>query len=73
MLRDCAMAIDALNFNGGANFLVQLAVAMGVLHEMAIDTMHAAFEVNVHQVNGDAVALHRVTRLLTQLGSPLRL
>src|SRR5262245_15591057 len=55
------MTIDALNLDGGAHFLVELAVAVHVLHEMAIDAVHAFFEMDVEQVDRDAVALERQT------------
>ena len=60
------MAIDALDFDGGPHFAIEFAVAVGILHEMAIDAVHAFFEMNVHQVHRRAVAIGRV-RLLGAL------
>src|SRR5256885_793706 len=44
---DVSMARFAGNFNGVARFAVELAVAMRVLDEVAVDAMHAFFQVNV--------------------------
>ena len=50
------MAIDAGNFNGTAHFHLQPCVAMHVLHEVAIDAVHAFFNMDVHQMHGQAGA-----------------
>ena len=50
------MAIDAGNFNGTAHFHLQPCVAMHVLHEVAIDAVHALFNMDVHQMHGQAGA-----------------
>ena len=42
------MAVDALNLDGSAHFLLDACVAMRILDEMAIDTVHALFQVNIH-------------------------
>ncbi len=49
------MAIDALNFDGCANFAVEFSVAMDILDEVAVNAMHTFFEVDIEHVNGDVV------------------
>ena len=49
------MAVDALDFHGGPDFLVKLGVAVAVLDEMAIDAVHAFFEMDIEQVHRNAV------------------
>ena len=39
----------------------KLRVAVDVLHEMAIDAVHALFQVNVHQMDRHAVLASRVS------------
>ncbi len=45
------MAILAGDFDRGPHLAVQLAVAVNVLDEVAVDAMHPFFEVDVEQVN----------------------
>ena len=52
-----AVAIDTLDFNGGANFAVEFTIAMDVLDKVAVDTVHAFFEVDIEHVYGDVVFL----------------
>jgi len=47
----------ALDLDGGANFAVELAIAMGILLEMAIDAVHAAFQMHVEKMNRHAIAI----------------
>ena len=47
-----AVAIDAIDLDGGARFAVELAVAVAVLLEVAVDAVHALVEVDVLQVDG---------------------
>ena len=46
------MAVSTGDLNRHAGFTVELAVAVVVLLEMAIDAVHAAFRVNVLQMDG---------------------
>ncbi len=52
-----AVAVDALDLDRRAHLAIQLGVAVGVLDEMAIDAVHPLLEVDVHLVDGQAVAL----------------
>src|ERR1700693_4897227 len=52
LLLDSAVAIDAIDFDRGARFSVNFAVAMIVLSEMAIGTLQSFFEVDVGKVDG---------------------
>ena len=45
-----SVTVDALNFDGSANLSVQIPVAVYVLHEVAVDTVHSFFEMDVHEV-----------------------
>ncbi len=45
------MAIHAIDFHGVARFTVQIAVAVVVLPEMAIDAVHAFLEMNVAELD----------------------
>src|SRR5262249_47853389 len=54
-LRRRAVAVNALDLDAGADLLRKLGVAVDVLDEMTIDTVHALFQVNVHQVDRNAV------------------
>ncbi len=51
-LPDGAVAIDAIDFNCGARFGVNFAGAVIVLGEVAIDALHAFFEMNVREMDG---------------------
>jgi hypothetical protein len=55
------MAIFARDLDCGAWFVVQIAVAVRVLVEVAIDAVHAALEMYVGEVHGLA-ELRRVVR-----------
>ena len=46
-----AVAVDALDLDRGPHFAVELGVAVDVLHEVAVDAVHALFQVDVHQVH----------------------
>src|SRR5262249_7869034 len=50
-IADRAVAVDALNFDGGAHFALQPGVAVVVLYEMAIDAVHTSLQMNVHVMN----------------------
>ena len=41
-----AVAIGTINFNGGGDFTINMAVAMRVLREVAVHTLHAHFKMN---------------------------
>ena len=56
-----AVAVDALDLDGRADFAVELGVAVDVLDEMAIDAVHPFLEVDVEQVHGQAVAIRART------------
>ena len=58
-----AVAIDALNFNRRAHFAVQFRIAVIILIEMAIDAVHAFFQMDIHQMHRHAVALFAVNFL----------
>ena len=58
------MAVDAADFNGRPHLAVELRVAVHVLHEVAVDAVHAALHVNVEQVHRKPVALVGHGRLL---------
>ena len=47
-----AVAIGAIDLDGGARFAVQMAVAVAVLLEVAIDAVHALVQMDVAQVDG---------------------
>ena len=51
------MAIDALDFDRRTDLAVEFGVPMSILIEVAIDTVHPAFGVDVHEVYRDAVSL----------------
>ena len=53
---DGAVAVDALDLDGGPHLAVELGVAVDVLDEVAIDAVHALFQVDVQQVDRHAVA-----------------
>ncbi len=53
------VAVDALDLDGRADLALQTIVAVHVLDVVAIDAMHALFHVDVHQVDGHAVAVRR--------------
>src|SRR5262249_8406870 len=66
---DRAVAVDALDLDGGADLAVELGVAVTVLNEMAVDTVHALFQVDVELVDRDMVlvsgqGIHRHAELL---------
>ena len=46
-----AVAIDAIDLDGVARFAVELAVAVAVLLEVAVDAVHALFEMDVLEVH----------------------
>src|SRR5437660_3119683 len=48
---DGAMAIDAVNFHGGARLAIKFSITVIVLTEVAIDAVHSFFQVNVRQMN----------------------
>ena len=52
-----AVAIDAVDFDGGARLAVDFAVAVIVLREMAIVALHSFFEMDVREVDGFAEAI----------------
>src|SRR5271157_4137127 len=52
VLLDRAVAIGAIELDGRARLAIQLAVAVAVLLEMAIDALHALLGVNVLQMDG---------------------
>src|SRR6266545_262527 len=58
---DRAVAVDAVDIDGGARLAVELAVAVAVLLEVAIDAVHPLLEVDVLQVD-------RLAELLGVLG-----
>src|SRR6185369_4377329 len=49
---NCAMAIDATNFNCGARLVIQNPVAVNILAKVAINTMHPLLKMNVIEVDG---------------------
>ena len=50
-LANGAVAIDAIDFDGGARFAVDFSVAVIVLGEMAIGALHAFFEMDVGEMD----------------------
>src|SRR5207247_11368154 len=48
------MAVNAVNLDGICVLAVQLSVAVGVLSEMTIQTMHALLQMNVLEVHRHA-------------------
>ena len=46
------MAVDALDLDGRTHLAVKLGVAVHVLNEMAVDAVHALFQVNVELMDG---------------------
>ena len=67
-----AVAIDAIDFDGGARFAVNFSVAVIVLAEMAIGALHSLFQMNVGQVNGFAETIGIVeTDLLAVFVEPV--
>ena len=46
-----AVAIDAVDFDGGARFAVNLSVAVIVLLEMAVVALHSFFKMDVREMN----------------------
>ena len=56
-LGDGAVAVHAIDFDGGARLTVNFRIAVVVLAEMAIGALHAFFEMNVGEVNGFAEAI----------------
>ncbi len=50
-LVDRAVAIDAINFDGGSRFAVNFPVAVIVLIEMAIGALHSLFKMDVGEVH----------------------
>ena len=58
------MAIDTLDFNGRPNFAVEFGVAMTILIEMAVGTVHATFHVDVHHVHRQPIPLLAIDFLL---------
>src|SRR5258707_15441728 len=51
---DGAVAIDAVNFHGGAGFTINFPVAVIILAEVAIAALHSLFQVDVREMNGFA-------------------
>ncbi len=49
---DGAVAIHAVNFDGVSGLPVELAIAVTVLLEVAVDAVHAEFKMDVFQVDG---------------------
>ena len=47
-----AVAIDAIEFDGGARLAVEFSVAVAVLLEVAIHALHAFLEMDVREVHG---------------------
>src|SRR3989475_2828314 len=54
LLANRAVAIDAVDFNGGAGLAVNFSVAVIVLREMAVVALHPFFEMDVSEVYGFA-------------------
>src|SRR5437899_2708779 len=54
LLANRAVAIDAVDFNGGAGLAVNFSVAVIVLGEMAVVALHPFFEMDVGEVHGFA-------------------
>src|SRR3989475_6447010 len=54
LLANRAVAIDAVDFDGGAGLAVNFSVAVIVLSEMAIVALHPLFQMNVSEVYGFA-------------------
>lgn len=50
-----AVAVDALDFDGSANFSVEFSISVDILDEVAIDAVHAFFEMDIEHVHGDIV------------------
>src|SRR5262249_55620535 len=59
-LADGAVTVDALDLDGRPHLAVELAVAVGVLHKVAIDAVHALFQVDVEQVDRQVIAAGRL-------------
>src|SRR5258708_34367444 len=51
---DGAVAIDAVNFHGGAGLAINFSVAVIILAEVAIAALHSLFQVNVRETHGFA-------------------
>src|SRR5438034_4371900 len=49
---DGAVAVDTINFNGGAWLAIDFSVSVIVLAKMAIRALHSLLEVNVGKMNG---------------------
>src|ERR671912_283069 len=56
------MAVDAINLDRVSRLAVELAVAVIVLVEMAIDALHPTLEVDVLEVNGFSELLRVIVR-----------
>src|SRR5712692_8806777 len=52
------MTIGALNLDGGADLTLEFCIAVTVLHEMAIDAVHAFLQMDVHVMNWHVVLWH---------------
>ncbi len=52
-----AVAVLAANLDRRANLAIELRVAVAVLFEVAVGTMHSAFQMDVHQMYGHVFAL----------------
>ena len=48
---DFAVAVHAVDLDGVARFAIELAVAVAVLREVAVDAMHSFFQMDVLQVH----------------------
>src|SRR5580704_16660652 len=66
------MAIDAIDFDGGARFTVDFPVAVIVLGKMAVVALHAFFEMDVGEVHGFSEAVGSIeTDLFAVLVEPV--
>jgi hypothetical protein len=46
------VTFDAVDFNSRARFVVEFSIAVRILLEMTVDTMHPFFEMNVLKMDG---------------------
>jgi len=51
-LLNSAVTIHAVNLNGIARLAVEFPIAVAILFEVAVDTMHSLLKMNVVQVDG---------------------
>src|SRR5216683_1778410 len=72
LLANRTVAIDAVDFDGGARLAVDFPVSVIVLREMAVAALHSFFEMDVGQVHGFAETVGIVERdLLAFLVEPI--